>query len=112
MTNTRSLESLTAEDFVDVVGSRFELPEPRGHATLQLELAEVTPVDQVPSAGFRKPFSVLFQGPIEPVLPQGTYRLDHDRLGPLDLFIVPVGPEGLFEPGAQPTTMRYEAVFG
>ena len=48
-------------------------------------------------------FSLLFQGPREPVLPQRMYRLNHDRLGEFDLFIVPIG--------ADDEGVHYEAVF-
>ena len=40
--------------------------------------------------GFEQ-FSLMFQGPLEPLLPQGTYCFWHDRLGELPLFMVPVG---------------------
>lgn len=36
-------------------------------------------------------FSLLFQGPPEPTLPQGTYRFQHARMGEMPLFMVPVG---------------------
>lgn len=51
----------------------------------------------------RIPFSLLFrsQGPC--ALGQHTYRVEHDALGAMDLFLVPVGPD---EVG-----MRFEAVF-
>jgi hypothetical protein len=51
----------------------------------------------------RAPFSVVFRGPMTPMLPQRIYRLAHDELGEFELFMVPLGPdrEGL----------RYEAVF-
>lgn len=50
-----------------------------------------------------RPFSLVFvsRGPAAPV--QRTYRLEHPRLGALDLFLVPLGPEG--------GGMRFEAVF-
>ena len=35
-------------------------------------------------------FSVLFHGPSDRILPQGTYDMHHDSLGSLALFIVPV----------------------
>ncbi|HWF81789.1 MAG TPA: hypothetical protein VN695_14505 [Streptosporangiaceae bacterium] len=115
MTNSRSLETLTAEDFLDVKGSRFQLtidlPEPGVHATFQLELADVTQAGAGRSDSFRQPFTLLFHGPIEPVLPQGIYRLEHHKLGVLELFIVPVGPDESPAPG-ESAAMRYEAVFG
>ena len=43
--------------------------------------------------GFEQ-FSVLLVGPASPVMPQGTYRLVHEALGELDLFMVPVGRTG------------------
>ncbi len=48
-------------------------------------------------------FSLVFTGPSEPVLVQRTYRLVHDELGDLDIFIVPIGRDD--------TGVRYEAVF-
>jgi hypothetical protein len=37
------------------------------------------------------------------VLPQRIYRLEHEQMGPLELFIVPVGPDG--------DGLGYEAIF-
>lgn len=114
MTNGRSLETLTDEDFRDVKGSRFQLTiegtDPGRR--VDFELADVTLAARISAASLRTPFSVLFHGPIQPVLRQGIYRLEHDKLGVLELFIVPVGPDEPATPGEQPTAMRYEAVFG
>ena len=117
MESGRSLETLTAADFRDVKGSQFRLTtavpaEPGQLLALDVELAEVTQAPGAPSGSHRRAFSLLFHGPIEPVLPQRVYRLEHDQLGPLELFIVPVGPNEPPGPGARPTAMRYEAVFG
>lgn len=116
MTDSRSLESLTAEDFREVQGTPCELTveqsEPGLHAGFRLEIAHVTEGTGVTSGSFRRPFAVLFRGPIEPVLRQGIYRLEHDQLGVLELFIVPVGPDNPSGPERQPPAMRYEAVFG
>ncbi len=57
---------------------------------------------QAKNAG-RQPFSIVFRGPMSPVLPQGTYRFEHEDQGALEIFIVSIGPN---EAG-----MRYEAVF-
>jgi hypothetical protein len=102
MTGSRSPESLTAADFRDIKGSRFRLE------SLEFEVADVIEAAASPSATFRAPFSVLFHGPMEPILPQAIYRLEHDEFGSIDLFLVPVGPD----PSAGPAAMRYEAVFG
>ena len=58
-------------------------------------------------AAGREPFSVLFQGPAEPVIPQQTFTLVHDALGRLAVFMVPVGRDG--DPRRGP--VLYEAVF-
>ena len=39
----------------------------------------------------REAFALHFRGPADPPLPQATYRLAHDGLGDLEIFIVPVG---------------------
>jgi hypothetical protein len=38
-------------------------------------------------------FAMLFIGPVEPLLPQGTYRFRHATLGERALFMVPVGQD-------------------
>ena len=48
-------------------------------------------------------YTVLFESPPGPVLPQRMYRLAHPEQGEFDLFIVPIG--------ADDTAVRYEAVF-
>ncbi len=49
-------------------------------------------------------FSLVFEGPPEPVLAQATYTFHHDELGDMQVFIVPIGPRA-------GDTMGYEAVF-
>jgi hypothetical protein len=108
----RSLEKITAEDFRSVLSSRFRLvgrPRQDGsQAVFEAELTEVTEHSTGAPDSRRAPFSVLFQGPGEPVMQQDTYRLEHERFGILEVFIVPVGPAGTDEAAS---AMRYEAVF-
>ena len=114
VTRDRSLETLTAEDFRGHRGSRFKLtgqaPGSGSAVSLDAELADVN--ESVPGAtgAYRTPFSVVFHGPPEPVLPQGIYRLEAEHFGSMELFLVPVGPQA-GPPGA-PVAMGYEAVFG
>jgi hypothetical protein len=115
VTNEHSLETLTAEDFQGKHGTRFRLSgesaEGGSPASFEAELAEVN--EHPAAAGtFRAPFSLVFHGPLEPVMPQGTYRVEHEHFGTVALFIVPVGPNASAESGEAPTAMRYEAVFG
>jgi hypothetical protein len=68
-------------------------------------------VNEIPVSGWRpdeaaehrKPFSLLFLGPPSFVLPQATYRFEHETIGAFDLFIVPVGRTA--------QGVSYEAVF-
>jgi hypothetical protein len=56
-----------------------------------------------PDGQARLQFSLVFRGPVSPVLPQHTYPVTHPDLGELDLFLVALGPDG--------EGMRYEAAF-
>jgi len=98
------LESLTHESFRPHVGTGFRVEYAPG-TSATLTLAEVTVLGGGGGAGAsrRQPFSLLFRGPRAPVLPQRIYRLDHERMGALDLFIVSLGPHG--------DGLRYEAIF-
>ena len=51
----------------------------------------------------RTPFSLLFHGPADTFIPQGTYTVRHQAMGEFPLFLVPLGP--------QDGHMRYEAIF-
>ena len=90
---------LSAKVFSEHLGSAFTvtavLPE-----TLILELYDVTENTMSPAL---EQFSLLFRGPVSPVMQQCTAKLEHDKLGSLELFLVPIGPD---EKG-----MRYQAVF-
>jgi hypothetical protein len=99
------IEDFDASTFSERGGEAFRLLRDDG-PTLDLELASVTPGLAPPDdAGRgRTPFSIVFRGPLEPVLPQRTYVFEHDELGSFELFIVPIGPDG--------AGMQYEAVFG
>ncbi|MDA8018208.1 MAG: hypothetical protein MPN21_12245 [Thermoanaerobaculia bacterium] len=80
---------LTLEDFADKVGDRFQLAQDDG--TVDIELIEaIESGDQVFD---RKPFSLLFRAPSGAVPQQQIYRLEHDDLGELDLFLVPISAD-------------------
>jgi hypothetical protein len=68
--------------------------------TAQLELISVKDVG---SSERQKQFSLRFLGPSEAPISQGIYRVDHDTLGALDLFLVPIGRDD--------SGVTYEAVF-
>lgn len=69
---------------------------------VELKLIECTGLTS--HAGeFREPFSLLFRGPVEPVLAQKIYTLHNERTGPLDIFLVPVERDA--------AGLKYQAVF-
>ena len=97
---------LTFDLFEGRVGEQFVVSAD-SVAPVPMELAEATestaPGGSGPQGQERLQFSLVFRGPLEPVLPQAIYGLDHEALGHLDLFLVPIGSAA----GA----MRYQAAF-
>lgn len=91
------LDKLTAATFAEHLHEPFRL-DGGAAGGLVLELAEVS---EAPDGA--RPFSVVFLGPGEPVLPQRIHRLEHEALGALELFIVPIGRDA--------AGVRYQAVF-
>ncbi|HKS28094.1 MAG TPA: hypothetical protein VJS44_09755 [Pyrinomonadaceae bacterium] len=48
-------------------------------------------------------FSIYFLGPGDLLLPQSIYHMEHEAMGEMDIFIVPIG--------TQEGRYQYEAVF-
>lgn len=86
------LDALTVADFEPLIHQRFRLA-----TRFDIELAEVSEIPREP--GGRAPFSLVFEGGPTPPLPQGIYSVQHDDLGALEIFLVPIAAD------------RYEAVF-
>ncbi|MCP4379320.1 MAG: hypothetical protein GY794_24510 [bacterium] len=100
------LKTLTVTDFEALLNQTFYLTG-EGVEPLPFQLTEVTAIgadaaQQKADLG-RRFFSVIFHGPVEPLLPQRIYQLENDRMGQLALFLVPLGPDS--------RGMRYQAVF-
>jgi hypothetical protein len=94
------LDQVTKETFEPVRGGVFE-PLHDG-VTLTLELSAVLGTG-LKGAAMREQFSLHFRGPATPLLPQSIYRLQHQDIGVLDLFLVPISRDA--------TGTTYEAVF-
>jgi hypothetical protein len=95
------LETATVETFRPLVGSTFTLVA--GSETLALTLVGATEFE-TGRPGVRRGFSLMFGGGTTArIFPQATYRLRHEALGELEIFIVPRTPAG-----GEP---RYEATF-
>lgn len=96
------LSDLTYETFRGRTGQSFRDTE----AGIDLELLEVddlTAVARNVPEGARTPFSLIFRGPAEPLVEQGIRPLEHDELGTLEIFVVPIAQES--------DGLRYQAVF-
>ncbi len=100
------LDRLTATDFAPALGDTFRL-DAGGEGLLDLELLESRLHDPdapaVSADGSRAPFTLTFRGPAVPVLAQRIYRLEHEYLEPMEIFIVPIARDD--------TGTSYEAVF-
>lgn len=91
--NMKEIGTITPEDFEPCVGQTFTV-KTQGAGVLELELIEVKPLGAVDTAaGIRQPFSLLFRGPLEPMLEQQTLHMENSTLGELALFLVPIGPD-------------------
>ena len=85
--------------FAESVNTKFRVQQ-ESKDTVELDLVQV-------SVGIATPrneqFALLFHGPQNPFLPQSIYHVEHDQLGELDIFLVPVGRDQ--------NGFQYEAVF-
>jgi len=92
-------ENLTCRTFSGLLRTTFRVLLP-GSPPLPLELTEVTEHSSSPQV---ESFSLIFRGPLAPRLPQQIHKVEHDKLGAFDLFLVPIGLEK--------ERMCYQAVF-
>lgn len=90
------LEDLTIDDFRPLLNQHFRIA-PDEAPEFEVELVEVTEIPREP--GGRAPFSLVFRGGPNPPLPQRIYRVEHEKLGELDIFLVPLAAD------------QYQAVF-
>lgn len=95
------LATLTIETFSGHVGEAFRLTA--GDGGVDVVLAEAQSLGPPPAPEVRAPFSLVFAGPAQPIVPQGIYRLEHSEMPAVELFVVPVTP------GADGP--RYQAIF-
>jgi len=92
------LNMVTKDTFSGYLGEKFHVHV--AAAVLDMELVDVNELAvavgrqrKKPSSSEPRPFSVLFQGPQTPLLPQAIYKVEHEAVGTMDIFIVPIGPE-------------------
>ena len=95
-------ERLSEEDFAKQLHTKFRVRAEGAEAELELDEVAGFQGGANEQAGMER-FSIFFEGPPDVFLQQGVYTLDHEQLGELTLFIVPVERSG--------GGFRYESVF-
>lgn len=95
----RDLQEMTADDFSALADRTFSITT--SEAAVPIELIEVKKL----GAGERKngAFSLLWQGPTKPYLPQQTFQVSHPEIGEHAIFLVPVAEKTI--------GFQYEAIF-
>ena len=73
--------------FAEARGSLFKLTAPNG-TSVEIELADVSELKATDS---QESFSTIFLVPESYRVEQGLYDIDHPAIGPMQLFLVPVG---------------------
>ena len=91
------------QDFASHQNEDFALDIENAGLSLKMKLIEISEIGSPKPQEKRRAFSLVFLGPSDYLLNQQIYRLTHPKMGELNLFLVPIGPnqEGL----------QYEAVF-
>jgi len=79
-------ELLTRNSFAPLLNTQFQIE--RGGDSVMVELTEVS---ELRSSPHHESFSLVFRGPSDAFLSQSMYRLHHNGLGAVDLFLVPIG---------------------
>jgi hypothetical protein len=94
-----ALEDLTRESLAENLNTKFRVAF-ASDEPLEIELIEVSELNRVRNS---EQFSAVFRGALNFFLQQSIHHLEHERLGALDLFLVPIAREA--------DGFRYEAVF-
>jgi hypothetical protein len=102
----KSLDTILLSDFAGRVGNTFRIWID-DNQSVSAELVETHSLGFNPLAGGkqaeRESFSLQFRALDEWRYPQRIFRVDHNELGSLEFFLVPLGPDD--------KGMRLEAIF-
>ena len=98
-----TLEPLNLSDFSPHLYSQFSLYYDEENQPLTLDLIEICELSTERLGDLGQSFSLVFRHQSDTAIPQKIYQLKHDRMGDLNIFLVPIGPD---QKG-----MRYEAIF-
>src|SRR4051812_21042449 len=86
---------MTLDEFTPLLTTRFNMRLDDG-TRLELTLSHIEALPHAGPGGStqqRKPFSLIFHGPVTPVCQQRIYTLDNETLGEISIFLVPIGPD-------------------
>ena len=92
-------DNFNIEMFAEQVDSKFIMHYGNGQE-VELRLLSATDIG---SSGRQVQFSIIFQGPANAPRFQSIFKIEHEKLGKLDLFLVPIGRNSV--------GIKYEAVF-
>ena len=84
-------ESISHENFSGHLNASFRIDV--AETSLELELVEVE-VGKSIDPSLREPFTLIFQGPKDSILPEGIYNVSNDGAGSFDLYIIPIVSPG------------------
>ena len=93
------IETFTIDLFSGDVGGKYLMHYGEGK-TAELELVSVRDVG---SSVRQEQFALEFRAPVDAPIAQGIYQVEHDKLGALNLFLVPISRD---QHG-----LHYEAIF-
>lgn len=93
-----SIDTLTRKHFLHIVNQPFQL-QAGSLPPIWMKLAAVreqtsTSTENHSISNTSNSFSLIFHGPLRPLLPQHDYRVNHPTLGQLDIHLTPMGPAG------------------
>lgn len=84
------IASAIQADFEPFLNEEFAVGIEEGHVE-SMRLFEIKAYSEELTKGYsRKPFSMLFRGPIGTAYPQRIYAFHHSELGDFSLFLVPI----------------------
>lgn len=88
-------DKLTSNDFSSHLNQPFKLEvDSLPPILLQLRAVRCTQEESERDSLTAKDFSVVFHGPLRPLLPKQIYCLEHPNMGKIRLLFVPIGPSG------------------
>lgn len=85
------MDLLKLEDFAACLNETFSVAF--NGATVPFVLVEARPLDARLPSLLRAPFSLLFRNASPFLFPQGTYSMNHGRMGDVGIFMVPVAQD-------------------